>query len=169
MGTKTPNYQLNQWEATDSFLRNDFNEDNAKIDAAIMAVKNEAAEALNGYKASVDAALAAAGNCRVTSGSYTGKGTYGSSNPTKLTLPFEPKLVVIVRGRYTASSGSAGYFPSSFAIFVKGASSISVVGDGEHNSCNFNMEGTQLLLRSDYGPESQFNTNGTTYHYVAIG
>jgi hypothetical protein len=32
---KTTNYQLNQWDATDRILREDFNEDNAKIDAAI--------------------------------------------------------------------------------------------------------------------------------------
>lgn len=35
MGTKTEHYQFNQWEPGDDFLRSDFNEDNAKIDAAI--------------------------------------------------------------------------------------------------------------------------------------
>ena len=33
--TKTENYQLNQWEPTDRVLREDFNEDNRKIEAAI--------------------------------------------------------------------------------------------------------------------------------------
>ena len=33
----TQNYQLNQWEATDRVLRTDFNNDNAKIDAALKA------------------------------------------------------------------------------------------------------------------------------------
>jgi hypothetical protein len=32
---KTTNYQLNQWDETDRILREDFNADNAKIDAAI--------------------------------------------------------------------------------------------------------------------------------------
>ena len=41
MPNKTPTYQLNQWGPGDSFLRTDFNEDNAKIDAAI-ATKTEA-------------------------------------------------------------------------------------------------------------------------------
>ena len=36
---KTTNYQLNQWDATDRILREDFNADNAKIDAAIAAVR----------------------------------------------------------------------------------------------------------------------------------
>ena len=33
--TKTTNYQLNQWDATDRVLRTDFNSDNQKIDAAL--------------------------------------------------------------------------------------------------------------------------------------
>ena len=37
--TKTENYNLNQWEATDPIRREDFNADNAAIDAAIKAVE----------------------------------------------------------------------------------------------------------------------------------
>jgi hypothetical protein len=37
---KTTNYQLNQWDETDRILREDFNADNAKIDAAIAEAKN---------------------------------------------------------------------------------------------------------------------------------
>ena len=33
--TKTTNYQLNQWEKTDRILMDDFNADNAKLDAAL--------------------------------------------------------------------------------------------------------------------------------------
>lgn len=40
MPKKTPSYQLNQWDPEDSFLRTDFNEDNAKLDAAIAAKPN---------------------------------------------------------------------------------------------------------------------------------
>ena len=39
--TKTTNYQLNQWDATDRVLRTDFNSDNQKIDAAIAEVRAE--------------------------------------------------------------------------------------------------------------------------------
>ena len=35
MANYTDNYQLHQWEPTDSFLRTDFNTDFAKIDAAL--------------------------------------------------------------------------------------------------------------------------------------
>ena len=37
----TENYGLCQWEATDQVLRTDFNEDNAKIEAAILDVKSK--------------------------------------------------------------------------------------------------------------------------------
>ena len=36
--TKTEHYQLNQWEPTDRVLREDFNADNRKIEAALAAV-----------------------------------------------------------------------------------------------------------------------------------
>ena len=36
----TDHYQLNQWEGTDRILRTDFNADNAKVDAAIAAVRD---------------------------------------------------------------------------------------------------------------------------------
>ena len=35
--TKTPNYQLNQWAKSDRVMMDDFNADNAKIDAALKA------------------------------------------------------------------------------------------------------------------------------------
>ena len=39
----TTNYNLNQWEGTDKVLRTDFNEDNAKIDAALKGLSNKVA------------------------------------------------------------------------------------------------------------------------------
>ena len=33
--TKTTNYQLNQWAKSDRIMMDDFNADNAKIDAAL--------------------------------------------------------------------------------------------------------------------------------------
>lgn len=39
--TKTTNYQLNQWEPTDRVLREDFNADNRKIDAALNQLKKQ--------------------------------------------------------------------------------------------------------------------------------
>lgn len=57
---QTPNYQLNLWEGEDRILREDFNADNAKIEAALtetMALAQEAPFAvgvLEGYDGSAD-------------------------------------------------------------------------------------------------------------------
>ena len=39
--TKTTNYQLNQWAKSDRVMMDDFNADNAKIDAALKANRSE--------------------------------------------------------------------------------------------------------------------------------
>ena len=41
----TTNYQLNQWDASDRVLRTDFNADNAKIEAALKAIADQAQRA----------------------------------------------------------------------------------------------------------------------------
>ena len=68
---QTANFGLNQWEATDKVLREEFNADNAKIDAA----------------------LAVMGNCKIVSGSYIGTGTCGAANPVTLSFEGRPLLV----------------------------------------------------------------------------
>ena len=44
---KTSNYQLNQWELTDRIRMEDFNGDNAKIDAALKTLANQVASKAN--------------------------------------------------------------------------------------------------------------------------
>ena len=86
--TKTTNYQLNQWAKPDRVMMDDFNADNAKIDAALKANADAIAET-----------AAACGNCRIVYGSYVGNGQYGSSNPKTLTFDGTP-LFVALSGRY---------------------------------------------------------------------
>ena len=61
MASYTEHYQLHQWVPEDDFLRTDFNEDFAKIDAAIKSEAEAAAEAL-------------AGKAEIVKGSYIGSG-----------------------------------------------------------------------------------------------
>ena len=77
--TKTEHYQLNQWDAADRVLREDFNSDNAKIDAAIESVRTAALQ--------------------LFVGSYTGTGTYGSSHKNTLTFSKAPLLLFIAGDR----------------------------------------------------------------------
>lgn len=74
----TEYYQLSLWEQDDRIQMEDFNSDNAKIDAA----------------------LAACGNCKIVTGSYVGTGQYGSAHKNTLSFEKEPKFVII-GGEYT--------------------------------------------------------------------
>ena len=82
MATYTTNYQLHQWEASDDFLRTDFNTDFQKIDAAL-GEKAEAEET----QAELDK------KAEVVKGSYIGNGSYLTVN-----LGFRPKAVLVSLG-----------------------------------------------------------------------
>ena len=86
---KTANFQLTQWEKTDRILVEEFNRDNAAIDAALKG----SADAV----AALQTALEKCGNCRITISSYTGTGTLGEAHPTSLTFA-EPPLLVFILG-----------------------------------------------------------------------
>ena len=70
---KTVNYQLNQWDAADPIRREDFNADNAALDAALAAIKSAAEEDVQSLSETVAALTAGLGsggqNARVTWGS----------------------------------------------------------------------------------------------------
>ena len=86
---KTANFQLTQWEKTDRIMMEDFNRDNAAIDAALKSNADGVA--------ALQTALASCGNCRITISSYTGTGTLGEAHPTSLTFG-EPPLLVFILG-----------------------------------------------------------------------
>ena len=69
----TTNYDLCQWEPTDPVQRVEFNQDNAKVDAALNS-------------------LAQSRNCMVWTGSYTGNG----ADTKTLTFPHQPYFVLIM-------------------------------------------------------------------------
>ena len=83
---QTPNYSLNQWERDDRVLMEDFNADNAKIDAALGAHT----DMLTAHTA----ALAKKGNCRIETRSYTGTGKNGDG--VYVSIPFSAKPVAFI-------------------------------------------------------------------------
>ena len=84
---QTPNYKLSQWERADKVQMEDFNADNAKVDAALTS----AAEA----HAALTAEVSKRGNCQIWATTYTGTGVYGKEPPNPLTFPRPPLLVMI--------------------------------------------------------------------------
>ena len=144
MPTYTTNYQLHQWEASDDFLRTDFNTDFQKLDAAIKGVETAANTALAG-KAGTAALEAvqtlAEGKCAVLSGTYTG----GGSSPRSISLGLYPK-----------------------AVFVYGGNSSTYVGIRESPDSGFvhlHADGFHVRHNNDV-----FSTNKAyeTYYYLAV-
>ena len=119
---KTANFQLTQWEKTDRIMMEDFNRDNAAIDAALKSSADGVA--------ALQTALAGAGNCEIGMISYTGTGKNGDSNPTTVTFPKMPagfflcgaKNYLVVRGGddhacmiyYTGSTTYVSHVPVSW-------------------------------------------------------
>ena len=68
---KTQNYQLHQWEATDDFLRAEFNENFTKLDEAVAAEVAARATAVNGLNTALGE------EPEVFGGSSTGVGAKG--------------------------------------------------------------------------------------------
>ena len=77
----TSHFQLSPWEGEDRILRENFNSDNAKVDAAL---------------ADHAAALAGCGNCRLWATTYVGTDECGPSHPNHLTFPNGMPLAALV-------------------------------------------------------------------------
>ena len=136
---QTSNYKLNQWKAEDRVMREDFNADNAKIDAALGLFP------------------------QLVFGSYTGDGTVGRT----IDLGFEPKAVFVVgpEGLPFYSSGGAQYFCGGLAFpgvpaveTYRKSAVVSVCENGFQVS--YNNLATTVHVYS--------NTDGAVYQYIAI-
>lgn len=142
---QTKNYQLNQWEATDRLMMEDFNNDNAKLDAAL-AAEQTARETLA-------AAMSRCGNCKLWTTTYTGTGTYGSNSKTSLTFPTPPLLV--------------GVFSNDGIAFFTKMGGYGAAGSYV-SSLPFSWDGNTLSYYSSRDAQSQYNSSGRTYTVVAL-
>ena len=148
----TPNYALSQWAPSDKVAMEDFNADNAKIDAALAALESGKAEAAS--LAALRAVVAGKGSCQVVTGQYTGYGQYGQSNPNSLTFE-KPPVLVLVSGTNTlvlARGGSRGY----------------VLQNGTSERIEVSWNGNSLSWYSARDSVYQMNTAGMVHYYVAF-
>jgi len=120
MPNKTSNYQLNQWQGSDPVLRTDFNEDNAKLEAALTAGLATKAE--------------------IVVGTYTGDGAQNRV----IDLGFQPKAVLVMdkTGRAGDSTGQLWIhgglaFPGEPVIY------------GERNVLNIVSNGFEVHTEND--------------------
>ena len=163
--SQTPNYGLSQWSKSDRVQMEDFNADNAKIDAAIKAVEalaggkadSSALDALSRTVSGHTAALAGKGNCQVYATSYTGTGKYGQGNQNSLTFPARPMVVFL-----GAPNGAWGALIQGQA---QGCST-SVTGGGA--LFYITWSGNTVHWYNHMSDNGQMNSSGTTYHVVAL-
>jgi len=140
--THTPNYNLSQWEKPDRILMDDFNADNAKLDAALAAH---------------DDALAKLGNCRVEVIRYTGTGTCGDSHPTTVTFSGKPAVIFIMgMDSFTACAYGEVYGPLAM---YRNSSSIGTL--------TFTWSGNRVSYVHNI-PHSQMNVEGRRYQVIAF-
>ena len=149
---QTSNYQLNQWEKTDRILMEDFNGDNAKVDAALKAQASD--------MASLAAEVAKCGNCRVVMSTYTGTGAY---NDTSTTVSFsEMPLVFMIVGPLALLMARGGD-TTSFTAFKSATASNSFVSDED-----LTWTGNAVSVLDSGHARYQMNEQGCIYWVLAL-
>lgn len=101
---QTAAYKLSQWEKPDRIQMEDFNSDNAKIEAALKAheaslesMKTHAAT-LKSHEtalAALNAAVAKRGNCQLQFVTYKGANGGTAANPKTLTFAYKPMAIFL--------------------------------------------------------------------------
>ena len=148
---KTANFQLTQWEKTDRIMMEDFNRDNAAIDAALQSNADKAA--------ALQTALASCGNCQIGISTYTGTGTRGEEYPTVITFPKMP-TVFFVRGRGTFFAAQGGASEGSLIVYDSGSAQI--------QDALLSWSGNQLSIVSSNNAKYQLNTDNSLYWVLAL-
>ena len=123
----------------------------------------------------------------IVTGSYVGTGTFGADHPCSLTFDFVPKLVMITRYRTGTSSidyifpgdSEGNYWLMDANTLPDSAISLSgyvgtgfgrVFGYGGGASVGYKSSDQRTIYwYSGNDAASQFNSDGTTYYYAAIG
>ena len=108
-------------------------------------------------------ALGQLGNkAQIATGSYTGTGTYGSSNPTSLTFDFEPQIIFIANGLYLCI-----LFPSAkLGMLIAEMSSISNVRQIVSSN---GLTVSWYVSNLEHFASSSYQMNNGLNQYIAIG
>ena len=180
---QTTYYELNQWQPEDKVLREEFNGDNSKVDAALHGLAEEvgaratrtevegiktqlaakaAQSALDSLSASVTAGLAnkyGTDNPYLKAGNYIGTGTDSQLIPTG----FRPSLVLLF---CTQSDLGINHY-----LFAAGSSTAQLLVSGSNNrsirrtAFLFQESGFSVnYMSGDLG----LNVKDFSYHYLAF-
>lgn len=99
------------------------------------------------------------GGVKIATGSYTGTGTHGASNPNSITFEFVPKIVLVSPPTNTYK-----------IIWMTGVTIMTTNYINANYATVFSLAGKTLTwyARDNTSADSQLNISGTTYNYIAI-
>ena len=104
---------------------------------------------------------------RIATGSYTGTGTYGESNPNRIIFDFQPKLVMLYAG---TAEGLFGVYNRALPYtLLWGVTTRFGYDNNSSNINNCSYSGNTISWYCTSSENSQQNIGGATYRYVAIG
>lgn len=109
------------------------------------------------------------GRAQIQSGTYTGTGTYGQSNPNVLTFGFEPKIVMIFEQiSVNITKEADASFP---VILMKDQITRFVVYNTTYSNVTWSGNTVQWYEATGNGMSAygQLNQSGNVYGYIAIG
>ena len=111
----------------------------------------------------VEGLLSGKAQCAV--GSYVGDGKSGPSNPTTITFPFTPKLVLVMRGTTTSMNGA----DMSFNLFLWDHTNSISYSSGVVTAVSYS--GNTMIVTHDRTGYSEYQMNiiNRTYTWIAIG
>lgn len=147
----TPTYGLNQWSLEDSVLMEEFNTDNRNIEQALL---------------NLQAAMP-----KIATGSYVGTGTGGPNNPNTLEFDFTPQLVIIIieNDRPDAQTPWTFVRPWKYCTAFHDGNASSNTSYNHVTWLDKGVSWYSQYVNGNPAPGGQLNTEGTTYHYLAIG
>ena len=191
----TTNYQLNQWEPADAVQRVEFNQDNAKVDAALKSLSDQVVQKANqsavntlitavnqkvdqstldslaqtvNQKADQTALTAAIATIpNIVAGTYTGDGTQNR----KIPLPFTPKAVYVnpYHGWTTVREGNGDRSYWGGLAVQDGPLHWSIEPGWDTSYLKIVSGGFSVSYQSYLSHHSVTNSSDVTYHYLAIG
>lgn len=116
---------------------------------------------------------------KIDTGSYTGTGTYGASNPNSLTFAFEPKLVFMFKDKFpvygsVSSTTSYPVYGTTIGMTTTYSRSLFNIygrrsGDDYYLYAKKSSDGKTLSWYHEARADDQMNDSGVTYRYIAIG
>ena len=148
---QTSNYQLNQWDPEDRILRTDFNEDNAKLDAALADIDEQFADQ-NIRIATNTSDLKRRGNCRIYARTRNGDGS------TFYTVPFSGRPeITFIRGQ------------DRFIITVWGVNKgLAFKVGGSVSTVDLEFVNDNAIIYRSTDPEALCNVKDVVYNIVGL-